>query len=807
MVREPDGRGSSFVWIVGLWILAVVFFWPVLAGHESLWFRDTQMDDYPIAAITAASWRAGQIPLWEPRTGFGYPYAATPITGVFYPLTLLLVALPFPRAFNVFTVAHVVLAGTFFFLLLRRWRLSNQAAALGGAVLMFSGFVVTITGQTSFLRGMTWAPLALLAFDGYLAGKGRAHWIATALVLAVEGSGTDPQFVLFTIVLLVLLPFLRPLPLRTSGRSTLLGLVLALGLAGLILGIQYLPLAELIANSDRTAGMNEIERTQFNVMAAHLINLVLPMSFPTMSDVGYFLSFPRGLQLMYTDLYLGVIVLALVMTSLGWLARSDPSPSDVNEELCFGRTALFAFLVAGMAIVLSLGNQTPIEGWLAKIIWPLRSFRYPGKYFWFAGLSLPILAALGFQGLCERRATCLKPFASTLSVVLCSSLLAIVALLSSDLFGPWMFLGKELSFLVFGRRLMSLLRDRWVANLWWVIVYSAALLVLLALWKRGSIRTSIFLGVVGVWAVGDLATSTHWSYPRIDDRFWTTPPKIVGSVEPKRGRVKIATDMSPRFATHALKFIFHVPWETAQDSYISEREILRGFASALEDWNGQAYSLSVRLARHSRIMDILYPSPTKTLSRLLAAVGTEYFLGIKSSALSLIGPLVAREGNIVLHRCVGASPRAYIALKSVRVSSGTTLPTADALLALPREAPFRVLTPGIETDKVLAPRSVRRCTIQKYGPCGLRVDFDLEGKGLLVVLDELYPGWKAFVDGKERPIHLVAGAFRGVEVAQGEHTLEMRFVPLSFRVGLFVTVLGLTLAVVGLLATRSNSRG
>jgi len=71
--------------------------------------------------------------------------------------------------------------------------------------------------------------------------------------------------------------------------------------------------------------------------------------------------------------------------------------------------------------------------------------------------------------------------------------------------------------------------------------------------------------------------------------------------------------------------------------------------------------------------------------------------------------------------------------------------------------------------------------------------------GLLVLGDTYFPGWRATVDGREAPIERANYAFRGVRVGAGEHTVEFRYEPLSWRLGWItslVSLLGLAAAVV-----------
>jgi uncharacterized membrane protein YfhO len=65
--------------------------------------------------------------------------------------------------------------------------------------------------------------------------------------------------------------------------------------------------------------------------------------------------------------------------------------------------------------------------------------------------------------------------------------------------------------------------------------------------------------------------------------------------------------------------------------------------------------------------------------------------------------------------------------------------------------------------------------------------------GWLVLTDSYYPGWRAWIDGKPAPIDRFSDALRSVDVPAGQHTIEMRYQPSTFRVGLFISLLALAL--------------
>ena len=71
--------------------------------------------------------------------------------------------------------------------------------------------------------------------------------------------------------------------------------------------------------------------------------------------------------------------------------------------------------------------------------------------------------------------------------------------------------------------------------------------------------------------------------------------------------------------------------------------------------------------------------------------------------------------------------------------------------------------------------------------------------GYLVLLDSYYPGWHAYLDGKEVGILRANYAFRAVEVGSGGHRVEFRYRPTSFYTGMAITLIGVLVGVAMLL--------
>ncbi len=89
-------------------------------------------------------------------------------------------------------------------------------------------------------------------------------------------------------------------------------------------------------------------------------------------------------------------------------------------------------------------------------------------------------------------------------------------------------------------------------------------------------------------------------------------------------------------------------------------------------------------------------------------------------------------------------------------------------------------------------------TLAQYAPNRL-VYKVTSGQTQLAVFSEIYypAGWKAFVDGKESEILRANYLLRALVVPAGNHEIEFRFEPASFRYGQIISIVG-SLLIVGL---------
>jgi Bacterial membrane protein YfhO len=106
-----------------------------------------------------------------------------------------------------------------------------------------------------------------------------------------------------------------------------------------------------------------------------------------------------------------------------------------------------------------------------------------------------------------------------------------------------------------------------------------------------------------------------------------------------------------------------------------------------------------------------------------------------------------------------------------------------------------------------APDPSEVVTLTRDDPQQVELTAVLRSTGLVVVSDFYYPGWTVTVDGHPGEILKANRAMRGVALPAGTHHLVFRYQPLSFRLGIVLSSLGLTATVgLGFWAWRAPSR-
>jgi len=97
--------------------------------------------------------------------------------------------------------------------------------------------------------------------------------------------------------------------------------------------------------------------------------------------------------------------------------------------------------------------------------------------------------------------------------------------------------------------------------------------------------------------------------------------------------------------------------------------------------------------------------------------------------------------------------------------------------------------------------------ISDYKDEQVKIDANMQNPGFLVLLDQYYPGWKAFVDGKEAEIYPTDYVFRSIYLEKGKHKVEFIYDPLSYKIGKYITLATILLLIIAYIFREKIDRG
>ena len=372
--------------------LVLLFFYPVLVSDKTFFLRDIHRWFFPAKHFLAQSLQNGFIPYWCPNYFCGSPFLSDLQSGVFYPLSLIFAALPFPWSLNLYVCLHFFLGFLFFYGFVNSLGLSTRTARLISVSFCYGSFVIASVNTLNNLSTAIWLPAALWAFHEARMRNSRSAYGCVVLSLTLCLLGGEPQLFLLTVVMLMVFAFsLAPGEQRFDWifRIKGLGVVVVLVLAAMLISAAQLgPAFADYTLSVRAEGFTLEEAARFSLQPSMLKHLLLPLVFPPHFEADStfltrFFQDSGGMPWLLT-LYPGAIILPLAALSL--FSR-------------FRKRVLLWLLVFIICMALALGENAPLHRLFYQAF---PAFRFPEKFIFPASFSLLLMAAYGFEHLFSR---------------------------------------------------------------------------------------------------------------------------------------------------------------------------------------------------------------------------------------------------------------------------------------------------------------------------------------------------------------------------------------------------------------------
>jgi hypothetical protein len=133
-----------------------------------------------------------------------------------------------------------------------------------------------------------------------------------------------------------------------------------------------------------------------------------------------------------------------------------------------------------------------------------------------------------------------------------------------------------------------------------------------------------------------------------------------------------------------------------------------------------------------------------------------------------------------------ALPRAFVVFRARCADDAAGLALVRERAVDVRE---EVVLAGCAAPPLAGPPGPASVEVRESAPARVRLATETGAPGWLVLTDTWFPGWRARMDGADTRLWRADHAFRAVQVPAGRHEIEMRFEPVSLRLGAALSAL------------------
>lgn len=779
-VEAPPIAGPRFetLWATGVYVLVTLALgFPALAGKFLVTPQSDQyLAGYAYREFAASSLREGHgFPLWNPYLLGGLPYVAAMHGDTFYPTFLLRAVLPVDVGMTWGYMLHVVLAGLFTFLFLRRaLGLGFYGALIGGLAYATGGNVAGLVSPGHDGKMYVAALLPLVLFLVHRGVRDGRAWSWGALAIAITLAILTPHPQLLQYLLLVAgayalfvafargpddIALPRPLALRRLGLAAL-----AVGLGFLGSAIQYWPVLEYTPWSPRAGGKGWEHAISFSMPPEELINTYLPQFSGIL--FGYYGR--NGFH--FHSEYIGAAVLPLVGLAFG--------SSALRRRQVWFWTGLLV-----VAVLWALGGFTPFFSIVYALVPGTKYFRAPSTMLYVVSFCTAVLAGFGVER-ALRRGVSPRYVVAWVAAAVLVAVMATSGMLT-NLAGS--FALPQLAAKV-DENAGALTLGAWRSFL----AVVAVLGVLLAATRRrvsaataGALVTAVV--ALDLWSV----VRQYWGFSPPAAQIYAADPTIrYLRAQSDSGRVlTVSPPGDPTVAYH--------------DPFLVGSGLMTHRVRQTLGYHGNELGRYQRLVQGDGQSDPIVNPNFWRLTNTRFVLTNLAELPIPG-ATRVAGPARNAAGTMdYLYRLPGDNPPAWVTPLSVKAPDENVLATVldprfdvgrvalfDTAAAVPTQAVPAQLPAPLDFRVRVSARSADHIT--------LALDRPAPAGAALVVSENYYPGWTARVDGTSAAVGRADLTLIGVPLPAGARVVDLQFTSPRYERGKLVTlaVLGLSVLLV-----------
>jgi hypothetical protein len=766
----------KFLPLVLLFVLTIILFNQFVFSDQMLYGTDTLE-----AGVMFRSFYVNfvkqyhQIPMWDPYLFGGLPFVDAMHGDTFYPLAVLQFFLPIYRALGWKLVLTVFLAGLFAYLCLRVFGFNRMVSFLGALAYMFSTNLVSFVygGHEGRMYIISILPLLFLFVEKALNTKKIIYYLGLGFSIGLLILANHPQLAYYALWALGLYFLFRlGIMLKETKADSfvqrikpivppILLFVLAVIVGLLLAMVQVLPPTIYVNKySPRAGGRGYEYATSWSAHPEELVSQVVPefAGLNVQEENSYWGRNPFKLN---SD-YGGIISLILALLALFL----------VKEKKIW-----FFLGLSLLALIYSLGAHTPLYRLFYWLVPQVKNFRAPSLILFLFDFSIIFLACFGIQKIMkglksEHEKKRLFKFLKIL-VILFLVLAFLFTVAGGALLSIWNgILYNDISptkKAVLAQNLPNMIKGFWLSFIL-VGLLSAAIYLLV----KEKIKPSLFVFWLSALIVLDLwrmdfkfiKDYDYFSYFR-EDRAIEFLKK---NPEPFRTLDLPGTYPGQDFlAFYGIDQVFgyHGNQLKIYDDF-TERKYLEE-ARTREEYQ-------------QRYAQFIFGNKVDLLN-------TEYFLSRKPFEHPKFKQVFEGDGIYVFQN-LAYLPRARIVFKyEVIKDREKILPRIKDPGFDYRNSIILEEEPEVSLSLMDTSTAEGKAWIEKDEINSFEVEAELSQPGFLVLSENYYPAWKAYVDGKETKIYKADYLFRTVYLDKGKHQIRFIFDSIPYKIGKTSTLL------------------
>lgn len=158
--------------------------------------------------------------------------------------------------------------------------------------------------------------------------------------------------------------------------------------------------------------------------------------------------------------------------------------------------------------------------------------------------------------------------------------------------------------------------------------------------------------------------------------------------------------------------------------------------------------------------------------------------------------------KIYLYENTAVLPRAFITPQFLFTKATNEKKVFNLMLADDFDLRKTVLLEEEPQEKFDSKNVKGNVKFASYTPNEVVLETESDNDGWLVLTDTYYPGWQAFVDGKEIRIYRGDFVFRAIALPKGQHQIKFIFEPTYWRISWIVSLTTLSLLIIAGVAIK-----